>query len=61
MEVHPRSCLQCGKFSGNDRNYSNDTYDKLLDDASGKYANDPQKRWEALIAAEKEMMENTAV
>lgn len=31
-----------------------------MDDASGKYANDPQKRWEALIAAENEMMENTA-
>ncbi len=37
-------------YSGNDRNYSNETYDQLLDDASGKYANDPVKRWETLIA-----------
>ncbi|MCF1675832.1 peptide ABC transporter substrate-binding protein [Tetragenococcus halophilus] len=47
-------------YSGNDRNYSNETYDQLLDDASGKYANDPVKRWETLIAAEKEVMEDTA-
>lgn len=45
-------------YSGNDRNYSNPTYDQLLDDASIKYANDLEKRWETLIAAEKEVIEN---
>lgn len=46
--------------SGNDRNYSNPTYDALLDDASQKYATELQKRWETLIAAEKEAIEETA-
>ncbi|MFD2307945.1 peptide ABC transporter substrate-binding protein [Enterococcus termitis] len=46
--------------SGNDRNYSNATYDGLLDEASQKYATDLQKRWETLIAAEKEVIEETA-
>lgn len=44
-------------YSGNDRNYANPTYDQLLDDASIKYANDLEKRWETLIAAEKEVIE----
>ncbi|MBP1046703.1 peptide ABC transporter substrate-binding protein [Enterococcus sp. BWM-S5] len=47
-------------YSGNDRNYSNPTYDQLLDDASTKYALDAEKRWETLIAAEKEVIETTA-
>lgn len=46
--------------SGNNRNYSNPTYDKLLNDATVTYATDLEKRWETLIAAEKELMENTA-
>ncbi|MEI5994527.1 peptide ABC transporter substrate-binding protein [Candidatus Enterococcus mansonii] len=46
--------------SGNDRNYANPTYDLLLDEASKKYATDLQRRWDALIAAEKEGIENTA-
>ncbi|MGX7151242.1 peptide ABC transporter substrate-binding protein [Enterococcus ureasiticus] len=46
--------------TGNDRNYSNAKYDALLDDASQKYATDLEKRWETLIAAEKEGIENTA-
>lgn len=46
--------------SGNDRNYSNPTYDELLNDASVTYATDLEKRWETLIAAEKELIENTA-
>ncbi|WP_375180550.1 peptide ABC transporter substrate-binding protein [Enterococcus rotai] len=46
--------------TGNDRNYSNAKYDELLDDASQKYATDLEKRWETLIAAEKEGIENTA-
>ncbi len=47
-------------YSGNDRNYSNPVYDQLLDDATVKYAMDPEKRWETLIAAEKEVIEKTA-
>ncbi|MGC6769139.1 peptide ABC transporter substrate-binding protein [Enterococcus sp. LJL51] len=47
-------------YSGNDRNYSNPTYDQLLDDASEKYALEPEKRWETLIAAEKLVIEETA-
>lgn len=47
-------------YSGNDRNYSNETYDKLLDDASQTYATDVEKRWETLIAAEKEVIQNSA-
>lgn len=47
-------------YTGNDRNYSNPVYDQLLDDASVKYANDLDKRWQTLIAAEKEVIENTA-
>lgn len=46
--------------TGNDRNYSNPKYDALLDDASQKYATDLEKRWETLIAAEKEGIETTA-
>ncbi|ALS02819.1 peptide ABC transporter substrate-binding protein [Enterococcus silesiacus] len=46
--------------TGNDRNYSNATYDGLLDDASQKYATNLEKRWETLIAAEKEGIETTA-
>lgn len=46
--------------SGNNRNYSNPTYDKLLNDATVTYATDLEKRWETLIVAEKELMENTA-
>ncbi|MGM0219549.1 peptide ABC transporter substrate-binding protein [Enterococcus sp. AZ126] len=46
--------------TGNDRNYSNDKYDKLLDEASQKYATDQKMRWETLIAAEKEGIKNTA-
>jgi oligopeptide transport system substrate-binding protein len=46
--------------TGNDRNYSNPKFDSLLDDASVKYATDLNKRWETLIAAEKEAIETTA-
>jgi oligopeptide transport system substrate-binding protein len=47
-------------YSGNNRHYTNPTYDKLLDDARTTYALDPDKRWSAMIAAEKELMETTA-
>lgn len=46
--------------TGNDRNYSNAKFDALLDDASQKYATDLGRRWETLIAAEKEAIETTA-
>ncbi|MHC5229467.1 peptide ABC transporter substrate-binding protein [Enterococcus sp. LJL99] len=46
--------------SGNNRNYSDPAYDTLLDDATMTYATDLEKRWETLIAAEKEMIETTA-
>lgn len=46
--------------TGNDRNYSNAKFDALLDDAAQKYATDLEKRWETLIAAEKEAIETTA-
>lgn len=46
--------------TGNDRNYANEKYDALLDDASQKYATDLEERWETLIAAEKEGIETTA-
>ena len=47
-------------YSGNNRHYSNPVYDRLLDDASTTYALDENKRWETMIAAERELMETTA-
>lgn len=44
----------------NTRNYSNEEYDGLLDQASGEYAMEPGKRWEKLIEAEKVLLEDTA-
>lgn len=44
----------------NAMNYSNPTYDALLDSASNERAMEPTKRWGALIAAEKEAIETTA-
>lgn len=46
--------------SGNNSGYSNPKFDDLLDDAANKYGNDPVKRWETLIAAEKIMVEDDA-
>lgn len=46
--------------SGNNRNYSNPVYDELLNDATVKYATNLEERWETLIKAEKEVIENTA-
>lgn len=46
--------------TGNDRNYSDPTFDTLLDEASQTYATDLEKRWETLIKAEKEAIETTA-
>jgi oligopeptide transport system substrate-binding protein len=36
----------------NSSNYANEEYDALLADTRGTYANDPEKRWGALLAAE---------
>lgn len=47
-------------YKGNDRNYQNPVYDKLLDEAATTYALEPEKRWATLIAAEKEVIETTA-
>ncbi|WP_312497549.1 peptide ABC transporter substrate-binding protein [Enterococcus sp.] len=47
-------------YSGNNRHYSNPEYDRLLDEARFTYALEPEKRWQSMIAAEKELMENTA-
>ncbi|MBD3948243.1 peptide ABC transporter substrate-binding protein [Tuanshanicoccus lijuaniae] len=41
--------------------YSNEEVDKLINQARNEYANDPAKRREALIAAEKIMVEEDAV
>lgn len=47
-------------YSGNNRNYESAEFDALLDQASGDYALEPEKRWEAMIAAEKIGIEDTA-
>ncbi|WP_430612018.1 peptide ABC transporter substrate-binding protein [Enterococcus sp. DIV0876] len=47
-------------YSGNNRHYSNPEYDRLLDDARYTYALEPEKRWQTMLAAEKELMETTA-
>ncbi|WP_461202839.1 peptide ABC transporter substrate-binding protein [Enterococcus sp. N342-3-1-2] len=47
-------------YSGNNRHYSNPEYDRLLDEARFTYALEPEKRWQSMITAEKELMENTA-
>lgn len=47
-------------YTGNTRNYSNEAFDALLDQASVEYAMEPEKRWEALIKAEKVLIEDTA-
>lgn len=44
-----------------DTSYSNEKYDKLIDDAKVKYANDPVKRWEAMLEAEQLLVEEDAV
>ena len=39
--------------SGNRMNYSSPTFDQLIEEATTKYANDPETRWQTLIKAEK--------
>ena len=39
--------------SGNRMNYSSPTFDQLIEEATTKYANEPETRWQTLIKAEK--------
>lgn len=45
----------------NDTSYSNEKYDKLIDDAEVKYANDPANRWKSMLEAEKILVQEDAV
>lgn len=48
--------------ANNQSGYSNEKYDQLIDDAKVKYANDPEKRWKAMLEAEKLLIqEDTAI
>lgn len=44
--------------SYNNAGWKNARYDQLIDEAEGKYANQPSKRWAKLVAAEKVLMED---
>lgn len=44
----------------NKAGYSNKKYDQLINDAKVKYANDPEKRWEVLLEAEKILIQEDA-
>ena len=55
----PMSFLE-NSTTGNTSNYSSPTYDQLIDDVINKYGNDPEKRWETLIQAEKVLVEEDA-
>ncbi|WP_314067167.1 peptide ABC transporter substrate-binding protein [uncultured Vagococcus sp.] len=46
--------------SENKMHYSNPAYDELLDKAATTLANKPGERWQALMDAEKEIIQNTA-
>lgn len=56
----PMTFLESSVSSKNKTSYRSEKYDQLIDDASNKYANDPEKRWETLIAAEKVLVEEDA-
>ncbi|MBC2261636.1 peptide ABC transporter substrate-binding protein [Listeria sp. FSL L7-0091] len=45
----------------NRSNYSNKEYDKLLTDASTTYATQPEKRWQAMLDAEKILMDDVGI
>lgn len=47
--------------TNNETGYSNEEYDQLIDDAKVKYANDPEKRWEAMLEAEKLLVQEDTV
>lgn len=46
--------------SENELHYNNPTYDKMLDEASTTLVLEPEKRWQKMIEAEKEVIEKTA-
>jgi oligopeptide transport system substrate-binding protein len=46
--------------SYNDCGWKNAEYDKLIDEAENKYGNQPVKRWDRLVRAEKVLMEDQA-
>ena len=46
--------------SPNNTNYESDEYDDLLDKITNDYGNDPEKRWQAMIDAEKTLVEEDA-
>ncbi|MCQ5178342.1 peptide ABC transporter substrate-binding protein, partial [Faecalibacterium prausnitzii] len=45
----------------NKSGYSNKEYDKLIDEAKNKYGNDPEKRWQIMLQAEKILMDDAAI
>ncbi|OEH56241.1 peptide ABC transporter substrate-binding protein [Oceanobacillus sp. E9] len=47
--------------TNNNTGYSSEEYDQLIDDAKVKYANDPEKRWEAMLEAEKLLVQEDTV
>lgn len=47
--------------TNNNTGYSNEEYDQLIEDAKVKYANDPEKRWEAMLEAEKLLIQEDTV
>nr|WP_240488063.1 peptide ABC transporter substrate-binding protein [Enterococcus ureasiticus] len=53
----PMTFLESSVSTKNKTSYRSEKYDQLIDDASNKYANEPEKRWETLIAAEKVLIE----
>ena len=61
--LDPMSFLELFITDGtnNETNYSSEKYDQLLDDAKVKYANDPEKRWEAMLEAEKLLIQEDTV
>lgn len=44
--------------SYNSQGWSNKTFDKLIDEAENKYANNPEKRWAKLVEAEKVLIKD---
>jgi oligopeptide transport system substrate-binding protein len=47
--------------TNNNTGYSNEKYDQLINDAKVKYANDPVKRWELMLEAEKLLIQEDTV
>src|SRR5699024_7605658 len=47
--------------TNNDTRYSREEYEKLINEAEVKYANDPEKRWEKMLDAEKLLVQEDTV